>query len=544
MYFLFIASLFFVTSNAVEWCANIDSFSSLDFVSITQDFISGKQPTLTNGVTCLDCRNTCSSTETCVAYSSIGNNCYHYHNTTTLESLTYFGIPTTNITSGIIYSKIPPNGFTLTSSKIINSPYRASYADNNAARCRSLCLKSVNCVAYQQPTCIISTIIGTDQFEIDNDDLETVYLVGPNALDAPDYKNIDDIKETLPDLTWGASHSKSKLYTKTTDVVYYISAPSSNTIFYSLTSLDLNALNSTSAFDDLIVNAHATPLNYVINSFDLPAAVLRKYDDVYDIYELDKYEFTMTVSQCADVFKFELMDGTVKPEYGKLTVLSDNVDTAVCTATDLTAEFIEFNMSVCNIEFMIPKLYAYQTDTALVGMATVYNVTCYPDYISVDVEETMADVITETDYIYSVHESIFDIDLKVLDVNNQSIVGYPTPGQKLKLIANMTDAYRAEFDLQILQCYVNGYLFYDERPLNELTDIARDIDTASQYINFSLFFPPSNQITNSLTYTCAVSTCWQSCDLYNRKRRSINGKEYRNRQQRLVSVKILTKFFS
>ena len=529
---LFLIATLVSAAVAVEWCQMVPTFSGLDFVSTADGFETTENQTSTTETTCLDCRNNCEADATCVAYSQrdTDQHCHFYRGVTTLAASYYHE---TSMTSGIIYSKIGADGFTITSAKL-SSPYASfGYADNDAPRCRALCLKDPNCAAYQQPACVLSALQGYDQYELDA--TQTVHLIGNYPPDGPELKNIDDIKGALPDLSWGADNSVTRIYAGTDSVVYYSDAPDNQTRFYALDVLDLDTLTSAAAFDALKAGAVATDLKYVIDSFNPPAAVLREYAGVYSVYQLTLYDFTMDVTQCDDnKFRFSLLDGAVKPEYGRFTVLSDDPEATVCTTTAINGDFIEFDMAVCGIEFMVPKLYVYHADESEVGMSTVYNVTCSPDYLSVDVAHSMADSLANTDYNHVVHEAVFNIDLLVLDqATNEPPVGAPNPEQPLKLVANITDSYRSEFDLRITRCYVNGYMFYDnEGPLNDLTEVAQDIDNASQYINFKLFFPPTNQIINSLTYECNVATCWESCDPaeeeegeepYKRRRRSIKA---------------------
>lgn len=530
-----------VPSLAVEGCPG--TFSGIDFVSAVSGFETTENQNYTS-VNCADCRNNCESDETCVAYSHVDGLCYTYGGITTLAAA--IGYFETTATSGIIYSKLVSDGFTITSAKL-SSPYASfGYADNDEPRCRSLCLKDPNCAAYQQPACALSALRGHEQFELDA--TQTVHLVGNNPPDTsrPELKNIDDIKEAEPDTEYGADRSVTKIYAGTDSIAYYIDAPDDTTKFYAVDGVfDMNQLATAEQFAGFMSGETVTDLKFVIDSFNPPAAVLREYGNgtSRSIYEIRPHDFSMDVTQCDDnKFRFNLFDGAVKPVYGRFTVLSSDPDSTVCSTTALSGDFIEFDMAACGIEFMVPKLYVYHADDSEVGLSTVFNVTCSPDYLSVDVAHSMTDSLANTDYNHVVNEAVFNIDLLVLDqATNAPPVGAPSPEQPLKLVANITDGYRAEFDLRITRCYVNGYMFYDnEGPLNDLTEVAQDIDNASQYINFKLFFPPTNQIINSLTYECNVATCWQSCDPpaeeegsgsgepFKRKRRSVKGREYTN----------------
>lgn len=495
------------------------SANSSDLISTTVDFATAAD--ITTNDSCDACRSNCEADAACVAYSyssTADPSCRLYHNKLTLETG-----QSDAVVSGILYSHIATNyGFTVSSANLL-APYVAyGYADDNDPVCRSLCLKDPNCAAYQQPSCQLSTL--SDQFEQGNG---TVHVLGSIRTPVdPVFVNLDDIKTDLPPLDgwgrFGGYRSQSKIYAGTSDVVYYIDVNDSETRFGTMYE-EIRA----GAVEHAEFLGPVTNLKYVVDSFNPPQyIVVNTAGDVLTFYGIIPYNFVMDVTQCNDnSFKFNLVDGDVKPEYGKVVVLTPENGVPVCDSTVLNGDFVEFDMAACGIEFMEPKLYVYHADRNVVGLSSVYNVTCSPDYISVDVEHSLTDSLANTDYNHVVNEAVFNIDLLVLDQETDApLTSAPQPNHPLKLVSNITDGFRSEFDLRITRCYVNGYMFYDnEGPLNDMTEVAQDIDNASQYINFRLFFPPTNQIINSLTYECTVATCWESCDPATRRRRSIRA---------------------
>ena len=519
---LILVSALFVTGIASNpHCGLISTFVDEDFISVNHGFAEVGNPPFASD--CITCRTSCINDPDCLAYKHT-TDCVLYTNITSITSGVY---QTQAILTGILPDHITAEGFKITLAKL-KSPYAFfPYANDDEPRCRKICLEDPNCAGYQQPTCALSTMKGSGQWE--EDAIESVHIVG-NIPDntVAELVNIDSIKTDMPNLSWGAEHTVSKIYAGTDDVIYYIDALTSNTVFYPLESLNINTITA-AEINALIVGAVGSDFKYVIDSNSPPAAVVRKSigSGQFSIFELSIREFSMDISQCSDnTFKFNLFDGLVKPEHGRVTVLSSNPDDAVCTTTVLNGDSVEFDMAVCNIEFMVSKLYVYHADSDYTGMSTIYNVSCSPDYLSVDVAHSMVASLYNVDYNHVVHEAVFNIELMVLDqVTGLPPAEAPKPKQPLKLVANITDSYRLEFDLRITSCSVNDYVFYEnEGPLTNMAKVAQDIDVASQYINFELFFPPSNQLATSLTYECSVVTCWGSCDPVapSRKRRSVN----------------------
>ena len=146
----------------------------------------------------------------------------------------------------------------------------------------------------------------------------------------------------------------------------------------------------------------------------------------------------------------------------------------------------------------------------------VFNITCSTiEYITGETGN-VTDVGVTIDDSQILSEYAVPVMQFVNPLNNEQIIGEAFVGDNVRLLIQLPEEYRTNFDVKVIDCLVDDmYLLWDGQPEPQnfgfLPTPTKDQQGVA-YMDFPLFRPATFVESYRLNMYCTVDTCLNSCD--------------------------------
>ena len=254
-------------------------------------------------------------------------------------------------------------------------------------------------------------------------------------------------------------------------------------------------------------------------------------------FELNPIQFDFVVYQCVDnTFEFSLIS-TIRynePMFGNVTIIGTNsnecqknVITDLDYSSDHEANTITFDKDVCQIEYDSSFRVVYSYNWLVTELNTqIFNVECRQDFTSLVLDTNVDNINIIVDEIQQVFDHALASQMLILSdpTDPTSVVNNEELGTEVSLYISLPSNFRYDFDITVIDCYVDGELVLQNGvPQTALFSAFNETQKGVSFNQFYLFKSLDHLQSRDILFSCMVETCLNDCSVTSsrRRRRSI-----------------------
>ena len=257
-------------------------------------------------------------------------------------------------------------------------------------------------------------------------------------------------------------------------------------------------------------------------------------------FELQPIQFNFIVYQCVDNnFEISLASTLygVKPMFGNVTIIgtnsnecSKNIATDLSVSNEYETETLTFDKSVCQIEYDSSFRVVYSYNWLVTELNTqIFNVECRQDFTSLVLDANVDNIDILVDEIQQIFDHALTSQMLILSdpTDPTSVVVNEELGAQVSLYISLPSTFRYDFDITVIDCYVDGELVLQNGVSQ--TSLFSAFDETLKGVSFNQFYlfkSLDHLQSRDILFSCMVETCVDDCSISNssRRRRSIINK--------------------
>lgn len=256
-------------------------------------------------------------------------------------------------------------------------------------------------------------------------------------------------------------------------------------------------------------------------------------------YELVPISFGLTVYQCVDnTFQFSMHSALIGilPVIGNISVVNTNdpachkdvyADATFSAVYDDTT--VTLDKALCLIEYDTPFKVVYSYGWLVTEVNTqIFNVECRQDFTSLLLETDVTNIDVVIDEIQQIFDHALATTMLLVSdpADPAAVVAEADLGEPVSLYMSLPPLYRADFDISVRNCWVDGQLVLSEGvPQTALFGAFNETLQGVSTNDFYLFKSLDSMETRDILFSCMIETCLGECistgESSGRKKRSV-----------------------
>ena len=264
--------------------------------------------------------------------------------------------------------------------------------------------------------------------------------------------------------------------------------------------------------------------------------LLKTEDDnrnvLYNSVSISPVTFDVTTDSCLD----DTVELTVLTSRGLPVADEAGVKFLIiggddCGMLDVTSSSpsIVINKTECGLGYDIEFNFVIVTGSVVDDKnSQQFNLICFHNMDNITVQTgNITDVDVPVTDLQSLSEWAQPTMRFVNPLNNDQIITEAAVGENVRLLIQIPEEYRLDFDVKVIDCWMGDLYFIQEGETQiEYVQKPNEDEQGVVYMDVSLFRPVDHNDSYRLNIMCAVETCVGSCAINRKKRFALNSNYY------------------